>query len=99
MKVAHLSADDAKDPEEPLVSNFSIDQKDLNEIVEAYRQRKLAEEIDKIVEIGGVNTIIDKLKSNRATGLSSSEDHKARIDAFGENLPPKETRMTYCDIC
>ena len=87
------------EPGDPLMTPFTMKIKDATEIVDAYRQRRLAEEINLIFDHGGAAGIMEKLKTNSATGLSSTEKHQSREEEFGNNKPPKETQSTYCENC
>ena len=87
------------DQEDLLESAYMITKKEIFDIIEGYRQRKLAEEIDLISELGGLRGLAEKLKVNLAAGLSSAEDHTNRILCFGKNEPPLVVRMTYWEIC
>lgn len=96
MKVEPLNASEQEDP---LVSSFGISKKEITEIVESYRSRKLAEDINYLVEHGGVQGLIEKLKTSKENGLSSSEDQTDRISVFGKNELIRERDKTYCEIC
>ncbi|OMJ69081.1 hypothetical protein SteCoe_33300 [Stentor coeruleus] len=84
---------------DPLVTPFNTSLSDLLNIVEAYRQRKLAEDIDLIENEGGVQSYEDKLKSSFKYGLSNTDDHSDRIRIFGSNKPSKDRTKTYLQIC
>ena len=73
--------------------------KDSSDIVEAYRKRTLGEDIRLIEDMGGTNGLIEKVKSNKATGLLSTEDFQERINVYGRNKPPKEKKFTYLELC
>ena len=85
--------------EDPLLTQFCITVSDISNIIETYRQRKLVEELELISEHGGLTSIVEKLRSNHYTGLSSHEDHECRIKCFGDNKPPKDVKLTYLQIC
>jgi P-type Ca2+ transporter type 2B len=85
--------------EDPLISTFNISPKDFLDIVESYRQRKLAEELELINENGGLNSILEKIKSNASTGLSESDSFTERRIQFGDNMPRNELQLTYLQIC
>lgn len=88
------------DPEMPLISSFQFSTDAASDIVEAYRNRKLAEELDVITEYGGVIGVVEKLKSNRQSGLiTSTEDYTDRVAVFGKNKPPKDEKLTYFQLC
>lgn len=87
------------DQDAPLISNFLLTIKDASDIVEAYRSRQIGEEITLIEELGGINGITEKLKSNRSTGLLSTEDHSERKSLYGVNKPQKEKKFSYCELC
>mmetsp|Transcript_2008 Transcript_2008/g.4528 ORF Transcript_2008/g.4528 Transcript_2008/m.4528 type:complete len:1102 (+) Transcript_2008:36-3341(+) len=84
---------------EHLTSAFTIDPQEFIEVVDAYRQRKLAEDIDYIERLGGLQGVLEKLKVNPSTGLITDDDHSERIAHFGHNrrLPPR--RETFCELC
>lgn len=87
------------DPDMPLISSFQFSVNSASDIVEAYRKRRLAEELDVIAQHGGVNVIVEKLKSNKQTGLLTSDDHSDRISIFGINKPQKDQKLTYFQLC
>jgi Ca2+ transporting ATPase len=86
-------------PEFPLLNPFGLSAKDLTEIIDSYRSRKLAEELDVIQELGGIDEILNKLQSNKKNGLTSMNNHSHRKEIFGKNKLPKEKVATYCEIC
>ena len=87
------------DQEVPLIGSFQISVKEASDIVEAYRKRTLGEDIRLIEEMGGVNGLIEKVKSNKTTGLLSTEEYQERINVYGRNKPPKEKKFTYLELC
>ncbi|OMJ75094.1 hypothetical protein SteCoe_25830 [Stentor coeruleus] len=84
---------------DPLVNIFNTTVAELLNIVEAYRQRKLAEDIELIESEGGPLSFEDKLKSSIKHGLSNKEDQTERISLFGSNKPAKDRPKTYFQIC
>lgn len=84
---------------EHLTSAFAIDPQELVDLVDSYRQRYLAEDIEGIERLGGLHGVMEKLKVNTSTGLITDEDHSERLQHFGSNrrLPPK--RSSYCELC
>lgn len=84
---------------DPLVSFFNVGVQDLLNIVESYRQRKLAEDIEIIMNEGGLQSYQEKLKTSFRSGLITSEDHSERIRMFGSNRTAKEKPKSYFEIC
>ena len=79
----------------PLISEFTTSPKEISTIIELYLSRKLAEEIDFLEENDGVNSLVERLKTNTKQGLYSSDDHSCRKKTFGTNKPKKEESLTY----
>ena len=96
MKVAPLPGND---PEYPLETSFNLSPQDMTDIVEAYRSRKAAEELDLLLENGGVQGLIERLKTNKDQGLSTHEDQTDRISIFGLNKRPQEKIKNFFEIC
>ena len=83
----------------PLFNPFNLSAKDLSEVVDSYRSRKLAEELDSIIELGGLEDLLNKLQTSKESGLTSTDSHSHRVRVFGVNKLPKEKLATYCEIC
>ena len=83
---------------DPLVNFFTTNSDEMLKIIEEYRNRKLAEDIEVLEKEGGLTSIEDKLRTSFKTGLSDSDDHTERIKAFGENKLPKPLKKTYFEI-
>ena len=96
MKVRPIDCVDKEDPE---ASSFQLSIEEASDIVEAYRKRTLGEDLKLIEEMGGQNSLIERLKSNKATGLLSTEDFSERIEFYGRNKPPKDKKFTYFELC
>jgi Ca2+ transporting ATPase len=87
------------DQEIPHISSFALTVKDAADIVEAYRNRSLAEDVKILEELGGSNGLIEKLNSSKTTGLLSNDDHQERISIYGRNKPAKEKKFSYFELC
>ena len=85
--------------EDPLLTRFNITVSEISQVIETYRQRKLAEELELILDCGGAIGLLERLKTNQTTGLSSREDHMSRIESFGNNRPPEDIKLTYLQLC
>ena len=84
---------------DPLITIFNTQISELLVIVEAYRQRKLAEDIEAIEKEGGILAFEDKLKTSFKNGLSASDNHDERKKVFGDNRPAKDKPKSYLQIC
>ena len=84
---------------DPLVSFFNTSVQELLNLVESYRQRKLAEDIEAIANEGGLESFQEKLKTSFRSGLNSTDDHTERVRIFGSNRPAKEKSKSYFEIC
>lgn len=85
-------------------NKFDITQEQLEQIVLAYQKRTYIEDLQKIDELGGIDQILDKLKTslNLSTtppsggiALNSKDD---RDEEFGSNAREKPERTTFCEL-
>ena len=84
---------------DPLVSLFGVSLEDLLSIIQAYRERKLAEELELLEKEGGITLLEEKLKTSIKTGLSNSDDQSERKRLFGDNKRPKDRPKSYLELC
>lgn len=74
---------------------FGISVKELSALVDDYKNRKFAEDVLQIREFGGATGLQEKLGVNASQGLSSKEDHTARIEAFGSNVKEDKEPVSF----
>lgn len=68
-------------------SQFAISLKDLEDMVDNYKRRKYNEEILSLEELGGVQGLVESLRTSVEYGLTNDEiDKNKRIEAFGSNF-------------
>jgi Ca2+ transporting ATPase len=94
-----VGPDQHKDSEIPFTNPFGLSIEDLCRIPEKYMKRKLDDDIEAIQLLGGTDEILKKLRTNKDTGLSQSDDLLEREKAFGSNHPKVQKQNTYCEIC
>lgn len=77
-------------------SEFS-NYKELQAIVEKYQQRKVAEDVKAIQELGGTNQLTNNLQSHPINGITK-ESLPKRIAVFGTNSQKPESKFSvFCD--
>jgi magnesium-transporting ATPase (P-type) len=79
------------------VSDFKISKNELVELVNKYKTRTYDEEIRVLENLGGVEGMLQKLKSNKETGLNGA-DFPQRTEAFGNNFRPDPVAKGFCPI-
>lgn len=68
------------------LNNFGVTLKELEELVEKYRQRTYNEDIVYLDELGGTNGLFEKLGTSLERGITVDEsDTKKREADFGSN--------------
>lgn len=93
-----MKIEPAVESTDPLVNLFGYTIAELCSIVESYRQRKLAEDIELLESEGGLLSLEEKLKTSFKKGLSNHEDQKDRITAFGTNKSLSTKGKTYFEL-
>lgn len=78
---------------------FSLTPDQLTDLVDRYRERVFAEELDSAVAMGGINQIVRDLLTDFNHGLSTTEDHIARIEKYSSNKRPEAKRMSFLQHC
>lgn len=76
---------------------FGVDATQLKEIVDGYLARTYDEDLQQIEKIGGVDVILEHLKTSAEKGIDHSTK-AARDLVFGSNLKEKKPRTTFCEL-
>jgi Ca2+ transporting ATPase len=91
----HKKSEEA--PGKLLETNFEVTVEQLIGLVDKYRERTFAEELDVGLELGGVDALADLLKTDLNKGLSDDDDTTARIEMYGSNKRPEPRRQNLCE--
>lgn len=76
---------------------FQVTISELISIIDAYRQRTLAEDIEKVEKLGGVQVFGDLLNIDFSLGLTGTDFVKRKL-IFGKNKRRKAREKTFCEF-
>ena len=86
-----------KESSQPSSNRFRVSNSELIEVIDAYRNRILDQEITKVEGMGGIQNFQELLHVDFDSGLNG-QDFNVRIEAFGHNKRKEAKRKTFCDL-
>jgi magnesium-transporting ATPase (P-type) len=95
---AVMSDSREENPSEHLIRKFKVTAEQLMQIVDAYRERKFAEDLDGIEELGEIDELAAKLGTDLTRGLSEDDNSEVRVSYFGSNDRGESHRSTFWEL-